>query len=556
LVVDDEPAVRMITMRELSRIGFSCDAARDGMHAKELLADARYDVVVTDLRMPEMNGHALAVDLLAIPNPPVVVILTGVTEPRLAKDLLARGVDDILFKPIDQSILASKVKALVDRRAAHAAPAAPASVALETPRAGGTASPAADARLWPTIPAAELDARLGDLGIIMPISRGTMDVAKMTSDDAVGIRELAAAIELDASLTAAILRMANSVHYNLMGRAASGVDEAVVRIGQKRTGEVALAMSVVGALNAQSAPWIDVSLAWRRSLAAGLAIDVLTVKGGHSQIGSGLFLSAIMHPLGRIVLSGLYPARYQEMVQRAQQTGEALDACEERMFQRTHAHAMAQVLESWQLSDDIIEPLRYSLHDSSEIGQLPEPLRSRVELVQTAVTVARFAVGQWEPWDVPCLPAACTLEKLRVESLSDLIQQTRVDLGAIGELMDFAATSPSLATAEKDPPYPCVPYCNLSEEPFDVLAEILPAIGISPHRCMLDDVPPDVPAIVNCLGVPFEQVHSLFTPRACHMLITNTHELHDAPSTATVLALPASVGTIRSTLLKIVGAIT
>lgn len=547
LVVDDEPAVRMITMRELSRIGFSCDAARDGLHAKELLAGAHYDVVVTDLRMPEKNGHALAVDLLAIPDPPVVVILTGVTEPRLAKDLLARGVDDILFKPIDQSILASKVKALVDRRAAH--PTA-ATVAAETPQAEGIALPTADVQTWPTVQAAEIDARLRDLGTIMPISHGTMDVVKMATTDTVEMRELAAAIELDASLTAAILKMANSAHYNLMGRAATGVDEAVARIGQKRTGELALAMSVVGALNTQSVPWMDVSLAWRRSVAAGLAIDVLTVKGGHSQIGSGLFLSAIMHPLGRIVLGGLYPARYQEMVRLTQRTGEALDACEERMFQRTHAHAMAQVLESWQLPADVVEPLRYCLHDASAVAQLPEPLRSRVELVQMAMIIARFAVGQWEPWDIVCPPDAGIIEKLRIESLSDLVQQTRVDLGAIGDLMDVAAPRRPGATAGENPRYANVPYCNLSKEPFDVLAEILLSMGISPRPCGLDDLPLDVPAIVNCLGIPIRNVLSHFTPRAWHMLVTDVQHTHGAPSSSTLLTLPATVGAIRSTMLK------
>jgi DNA-binding response OmpR family regulator len=83
------------------------------------LADTRhYDVIVTDLRMPEMNGHTLVVELLKREHRPAVVVLTGVTEPRLAKDLIARGVDDIVFKPVDQGVLAAKVQALVARRTA------------------------------------------------------------------------------------------------------------------------------------------------------------------------------------------------------------------------------------------------------------------------------------------------------------------------------------------------------------------------------------------------------------------------------------------------------
>jgi DNA-binding response OmpR family regulator len=116
LVVDDEVALRLLTVRELSRRNFECDAAHDGLQARELLASRHYDVVVTDLRMPGLNGHALAVELLKRENRPAVVVLTGMTEPKLAKDLIARGIDDIVFKPVDQGILAAKVEALVARR--------------------------------------------------------------------------------------------------------------------------------------------------------------------------------------------------------------------------------------------------------------------------------------------------------------------------------------------------------------------------------------------------------------------------------------------------------
>jgi DNA-binding response OmpR family regulator len=118
LIVDDEAPLRLLTVRDFSRNGFECDAAHDGRQAMELIRSRHYDVVVTDLRMPEMNGHALAVELLSRPHRPLIVICTGVMEPKLAKDLIARGVDDIVFKPVDPSVLAAKVMALLTRRPA------------------------------------------------------------------------------------------------------------------------------------------------------------------------------------------------------------------------------------------------------------------------------------------------------------------------------------------------------------------------------------------------------------------------------------------------------
>ena len=120
LVVDDEIALRLLLVREFTRIDCECDGAQNGLQAMDLIRSRHYDAVVTDLRMPERNGHWLATELLKLPSRPVVVILTGVTEPKLAKDLIAHGVDDIVFKPIDQGTLAAKVRSLIARRDALA----------------------------------------------------------------------------------------------------------------------------------------------------------------------------------------------------------------------------------------------------------------------------------------------------------------------------------------------------------------------------------------------------------------------------------------------------
>ena len=116
LVVDDDPAVRHLTMHALANEGFVCNAAADGLHAKEILTSASYDVVVTDLRMPGFNGHALAVDLLKANERPAIVVLTGVFEPRLARDLILRGVDCVDFKPVRYDLFAAKVKAMAERK--------------------------------------------------------------------------------------------------------------------------------------------------------------------------------------------------------------------------------------------------------------------------------------------------------------------------------------------------------------------------------------------------------------------------------------------------------
>jgi DNA-binding response OmpR family regulator len=124
LVVEDEPMVRELTILALEKDGFVADPAIDGKQAKEMLQFSSYDAVVTDLRMPRMNGHALAVSLLSQEDRPLIIVVTGIIEPRLAHDLFSRGVDDVFFKPVSHERLSTRLAELLEnRRAATEKPA-------------------------------------------------------------------------------------------------------------------------------------------------------------------------------------------------------------------------------------------------------------------------------------------------------------------------------------------------------------------------------------------------------------------------------------------------
>ncbi|MDA1053373.1 MAG: response regulator [Planctomycetota bacterium] len=64
LVVDDDPIASKTVMFALEQEGFRCDLAVDGEDALRQLDDDTYDLVVTDLRMPNKHGHALSLELL------------------------------------------------------------------------------------------------------------------------------------------------------------------------------------------------------------------------------------------------------------------------------------------------------------------------------------------------------------------------------------------------------------------------------------------------------------------------------------------------------------
>jgi HD-like signal output (HDOD) protein/DNA-binding NarL/FixJ family response regulator len=112
LIVDDEKGVRSLLIGYLFRQGFLCNEAEDGAKALRELEHAHYDLVVTDLRMPNRHGHALCQAILDQSNRPRLVVVTGVADPRIVRDLRARGVDHIFQKPIDLSEFVSRIREL------------------------------------------------------------------------------------------------------------------------------------------------------------------------------------------------------------------------------------------------------------------------------------------------------------------------------------------------------------------------------------------------------------------------------------------------------------
>ena len=203
LVVDDEPVVRQATARSLSRVGFACETAQDGAEAWTLAKAHPFDLVITDLRMPEVNGHQLAVDLLALPNRPALAILTGIVEPKLAADLKARGVDEILFKPIEFDDLARRMLSLVDSRAAK--------TLAKTTEVDATPA-IANSVAEPAVPA-QLAAQLAHAASELRHPPTDFDAFARASANSFNTKNLVSAVEANPSFVVEVLRLTNTMVY-------------------------------------------------------------------------------------------------------------------------------------------------------------------------------------------------------------------------------------------------------------------------------------------------------------------------------------------------------
>lgn len=99
LVVDDEESVRITTAAILEQEGYTVEMAADGREALDLTAHKRFDLVLTDLRMDDMDGITLLHELQTIHPNIVTIVLTGYASIESSIDALRQGVYDYLIKP-------------------------------------------------------------------------------------------------------------------------------------------------------------------------------------------------------------------------------------------------------------------------------------------------------------------------------------------------------------------------------------------------------------------------------------------------------------------------
>ena len=120
LVVDDDRAVGMVLSGLLRQSGHEAVHVTSAVHALDALDDGVFDVVLTDLRMPGMDGMQLLAELRRrVPQVPVIM-LTAHANVQNAVEAMKRGAADFLSKPFDRDeVLFTVDKAL--RKALHAA---------------------------------------------------------------------------------------------------------------------------------------------------------------------------------------------------------------------------------------------------------------------------------------------------------------------------------------------------------------------------------------------------------------------------------------------------
>ncbi|MEW6250793.1 MAG: response regulator [Planctomycetota bacterium] len=328
LFVDDEPQVLRGLERMLS--GADCDweteFAEGGPAALTLLAQRPFDVVVTDMRMPGMDGAALLKEVMRLYPAAVRIVLSGHSE----RELILRSVavaHQYLAKPCDPSELMTVITRAVRLRQFLSEPA------LRT-----------------------LVAQLERLPSMPQRYRDLMAQIECSNKS---LRELGSIVAQDVGMTAKILQIVNSAFFGLPRRVSDPV-QAVCLLGLDVLAALVMTVHVFSELPLDSVNGLRLADLWKHSAETGaIARMIASALACDREVCDQALVAGLLHDAGKLILIANQTERYRQALRLAKERATPILVAEHEVLGTTHAEVGAYLLGLWGLPDPTVEAVAY-----------------------------------------------------------------------------------------------------------------------------------------------------------------------------------------------------
>ncbi len=342
LLVDDDPLILRSLQRILRRRpGLETDTAGNGEAALVKLGQQGFDVVVSDIQMPEMAGYEL-LRRVRTEHPAVVrVVLSSAVCEEQALGL----VHQYWTKPWETETMLAALE-----RTARVVRA------LQSPRWRQAAS-AID-----TLPAAP--------GVVQRLNAAV--VAPDTS-----AAEIARIVASDPAIAAKLLQLANSAFFGVSSQTTS-LEQAVVRLGVRTIHHLTIAAALWAALDRPTGQ-LAIDRLQAVSLFVGQVASQLLAEPAERDAA---FAAGLLRGVGQLVFAVQVTAAYDEVLAEAARATRPVVDIERERFGVTHADVGAYLLGIWGLPEAVVEAV------ARQYGASPVPPRA-----ETIVDALRMAVG-------------------------------------------------------------------------------------------------------------------------------------------------------------------
>ncbi len=335
LFVDDEPNILdgLRRMLRSMRTEFELCFAESAEAALEMMGQAEFDVVVSDMRMPGMDGADLLSEVQRMHPHSIRIMLTGQADEESTLRTIGI-VHQFLAKPCDPE----KLKGILLRASAlH--------------------------RLM-------IDGRIKDIisGIDSLPSLPTVyaKLQKKIREPEASLDDIADIISQDIAMTAKVLQLVNSAFFGLYQKVDSPA-RAVKLLGLDTIKALVLGSQIFSEIKISDKVFSTESL-WNHSLTVGtLAKMIAESETDEKESINSSFIAGVLHDIGKLILVSKMQRQYNEVVALARQEHIPLRQAEMKIFKATHCDMGAYLIGLWGFTSDIVEAIGFH----HQLGEYP-----------------------------------------------------------------------------------------------------------------------------------------------------------------------------------------
>ena len=333
LFVDDEQQVLdgLRDMLRKQRKLWEMSFALGGPAAMKLLEGSKFDVVVSDMRMPGIDGASLLAHVKQNCPTAARIILSGQSDRESVLRALPAA-HQFLSKPCDTETLRQVVE-----RACH---------------------------LQQTLSNSDVRTIVGQLDRLPSTPQTYWDLTNAAARPEAGVVEFAAIVEQDPAMSVKVLQLVNSAYFGLPQRVTS-LHQAVSRLGVELLKALALSVHAFGTLNALPVKGFSHERLQQHSLlAARMAKSFIPDIKRAGEV----FSAALMHDVGKLVLAVGVPDVFVDVVAAQQRTQRPYHVLERELLGVTHAEVGGYLLGYWGLPLPLVEAVAFHHTPSSVPG--------------------------------------------------------------------------------------------------------------------------------------------------------------------------------------------
>jgi len=317
LFVDDEKFILRSLKRLFKNEKYKTVFISNGQEALDYLGANRVDLIVSDIRMPGMDGYELLSEVKKRHPKVLRVALSGFTESKIIYKLIAKNIAKLyLFKPWDNNELKENIKRILEFE----------DVLMNNDLL-------------------ELINNLDQLPALPKLYHDLTDLIERDAD----IEDVGRVIEKDQAISSKVLKLANSAFY---GRKTGDLSQAIMGIGLNNLKNIVLSSSFI-----KGPPAIleEVNTLWEHSINTNRLTHLIYEKCLKKKMPGVYGSAGLLHDIGKVILHLFYTDSYHDLLKEARLNESLLVGLELDKYNVTHQDIGAYLLNWWELPFAYVE---------------------------------------------------------------------------------------------------------------------------------------------------------------------------------------------------------